>query len=261
SNVVESFADFTDAILRVGETFFDEQNNIKITALDVKEDYLDLCLGEIKDCLQLDPPIKEDNYKKKNRYLSFLPENKGKRFGILVKAKTLPAQFSSYIGEYRFVGPKNEFKEYSVVQNQTKGSRDSLRNKFIASKLQCEPYYANWDEADLLNIYGENILPGATYEIYTIDERCSVESCLSEPLTIETSKWGDVNNDNLVNEKDITEIINKLKRNPKALSKTQTQLGPNLPNPAQDVNSANIIYIDNASKGEQYPFEGPSVRC
>lgn len=42
--------DSADVILKEGKTFYDQENNIKITTLSVTDNYLEICLGELTDC-------------------------------------------------------------------------------------------------------------------------------------------------------------------------------------------------------------------
>ena len=65
---------------------------------------------------------------------------------------------------------------------------------FWASELQCEPHFAGFGNLETVHLFGEAILPGATYAVQTVHEGCGVDDDIqfSEPLAASTGAWGDV---------------------------------------------------------------------
>jgi hypothetical protein len=67
---------------------------------------------------------------------------------------------------------------------------------FYASFLQCTPHYQDWSTVGLLHIFGSAIVPSSTYRVQTLADTCQgIEStctAVSAPLTVSTTRWGDV---------------------------------------------------------------------
>ena len=60
--------------------------------------------------------------------------------------------------------------------------------------LQCEPYYHDWSDIDLLHVTGLEIVPSSIYDVDAIDEGCDaamVEN-VSAAIEVTTARWGDV---------------------------------------------------------------------
>jgi hypothetical protein len=95
--------------------------------------------------------------------------------------------FTLFENQSQFVGPPVIYVE-----------SDSSQTQFYSSKLQCEPYYQDWTTIGLLHVTGEAIVPSSVYEVENLAASClgSEDSCtaVSEPLSIATTRWGDVVN-------------------------------------------------------------------
>ncbi len=121
--------------------------------------------------------------------------------------------FTAFEGQVRWVGPPAAY-----VESASSGIR------FVASKLQCNPYYRDWTtysscssraqlcavDADclpsggtctvpidpLLHVTGSALTPSSVYEIEILSDTCmgTEATCpdFSEPLEMRTTRWGDV---------------------------------------------------------------------
>ena len=111
--------------------------------------------------------------------------------------------------------------------------------------LTCDPFAAGWDALGTVHVFGETIIPGATYEIRFVDLRCELDAAnsASAPLTLGTSLWGDVagpfdsnagiwtpSNGTIDITVDIVALIAKFSNEPGAMSKIRADLRPVTPN-------------------------------
>ena len=93
--------------------------------------------------------------------------------------------FTLFEGQTQYVGPPVQY-----VESVSSGT------PFMASKLQCAPYYQDWTTISLLHVTGEAIVPSSFFDVEVLGASCaSVEdTCedVSDALQIETGRWGDV---------------------------------------------------------------------
>jgi len=142
-----------------------------------------------------------------------------------------------------------------------------------AAKLQCEPYYTDWGALGTVHLYHESIVPSGTYIIEALDEGCdrTIEENYSAPLTISTSKWGDVVGDCTTNPcgppdgivnvtTDVTAVLDKFRNLEGAPIKARSDIDPNRPD--QIINMTDVTHVLDAFRGFDYPFEpGPPPPC
>jgi len=225
-------------------------------------DFLPLTI--IGNIIAPNPPLPEPNVTKKNRFISFIPTNPLKQTALRIKLTSLHhpvppytggniSNFSLYEGQYRWVGPPAVYRE-SQSDNRT----------FKAATLQCGPYYTDWGNISLLNIYGAEIVPSSIYDVQAIETGCNTNSpaCYSPSLNIGTSRWGDVVNpfnppspSTQPDFADISAITNKFKSLTGAPLKVQAKLQPKIINLTINVNFADISADVNAFKGFPYPYK------
>jgi len=126
----------------------------------------------------------------KNRYIGFKPPSSwtGKEIAIRVTAVDVPSN-PSCTGEVRWLGAPSEYCE----------SFGGCPVKFNASKLEitASPLFMDWTTLnDAVQIYGEEITPGARYSIQAVDitfqSNLDKETIYSNGLLVETAVWGDV---------------------------------------------------------------------
>jgi hypothetical protein len=99
--------------------------------------------------------------------------------------------FTAFEGQSMWVGPPVQY-----VESVSSGT------SFMASKLQCTPYYQDWSTISLLHVTGEAIVPSSSYDVENLAFACQGQEtsapCLSgganvsTPLAMATGRWGDV---------------------------------------------------------------------
>ncbi|UCC30113.1 MAG: hypothetical protein JSU86_18185, partial [Phycisphaerales bacterium] len=137
---------------------------------------------------------------------------------------------------------------------------------FWSAGLSCGPpiYRDDWSTKSPLHVYGDAIVPGATYEAQAIHEICDVvsEPNYSAPLVVTTSRWGDLVGtcavipcsppDGSVGiPTDVTACLDKFKNLPDVVLKSRADVEPNLPDWL--VNIADVMYTLDAFRGFTYP--------
>lgn len=216
-------------------------------------------------CMMMDTPIAEEPPVVKNRYIAFKPGNMKFSSAIRVRLKSLmhppnpdenTPDFSGFEDQIRWVGPPMVFIE-----------ADGSISTFMGAVLQCEPFYTNWGDIDLLHVYGSEIIPSSKYEVQMLHEHCvdlSDQLSYSGILTIPTAKWGDViepffSDSQNTSQPDIDDVLAEVDKFLGFLDplKSRSQLEPNIPDPTQNVSINSILQSVNAWLGSQYPFSGP----
>jgi hypothetical protein len=101
----------------------------------------------------------------------------------------LPLTF--FEGQYVWVGPPGQY-----VESNATGTT------FLASVVQCTPYYQDWSTVGLLHVTGSAIVPSSTYHVEQVAVSCegreNDSDCLpgganiSSQLQINTTRWSDV---------------------------------------------------------------------
>jgi hypothetical protein len=153
----------------------------------------------------------------------------------------------------------------SVVSEEA-GRNDADPPVFNAAPLGCEPVYLDWGAVGPLHVYGDVVVPGATYKVQAVDLPCGImdEEYYSPRLAITTSRWGDIVGrcdvipcsppDGLVNvATDVTAVVDKFMNRPSAPGKTRTDLAGAVPNSVVDIED--VVYVLDAFRGFDYPFE------
>jgi len=226
----------------------------------------------IDTCIPPDPVTTAPNARSLNRFLSFTPTNAGQRTAIRVKLVSLnhpdppptggtSADFSSYEGEVRWVGPPVELPEFSEV------GPPFAEPTWMGAALQCEPYYADWGSGLLLNVYGAEILPDSTYDVQAILEVCADrlddETRYSSPVPIATARWGDIAplyaGGNNPPQPDFVDISSEVTKFVGGLDPTKVQalLRFNVPPVNDSIDFRDIANCVSGFVGDPYPYDGP----
>jgi len=205
----------------------------------------------------------------KNRYISLVPGNAGRKSALRVTLNSLhrpesangsTPDFSGYEGLVRYVGPPRRLKE--IADGVDRGT-------FWAAQLRCEPYYTDWGRMDVLHVYGSEIIPSSRYSVQTILETCDPgeEANYSPALTVRTTDWGDVyrgadkdDPDLPPDMLDVNAVVRNFTNEPGAPIKASAQLRGRIPNPRVDVDFLDIADAVSAFSGAPYPYSGPD-RC
>lgn len=223
-------------------------------------------------------------YTPKNRYISFVPPTDcGGQAAIRVTFADLPPSFDYAEGRTMWIGQPSEFCENSGQAGVPAGGCGSApgipSRSFWGATLGCSPYYTDWSQFDVVQVYYEGIVPSggdhlvagdyipATYIIEAVSEGCNVssEDDFSAPLTVRTSKWGDVVRNcqtcpcwfpnGLVQMVDVTAVLDKFMNLYCAPIKARCDLEPSQPD--QIVNITDVNRTLEAFLGFGYPFDGP----
>lgn len=214
------------------------------------------------------PVLPEPDESPKNRFVSFRNSSPG-RTAVRVTIESMhhvdppytggpSIPFTHFEGQWLYVGAPTRF-----VESQAGGV------PFYAASLQCEPYYHEWGTIGLLHVTGEAIVPSSTYEVEILAATCLGDegNCVnvSLPLTIPTSRWGDVLHtpgseaDANIDFADISALVSKFRALPDALDKSLVLLaGLNSRgtlNPAPETDFTHISVVVDAFRGSPYPYK------
>ena len=212
------------------------------------------CLCQLADAVVPEPVAFE-----KNRYLSFSSANSGRRTAVRVTLTDLPTPFDALDDQIMWVSEPREISENAGKVNHEPGWPDSM-----SANLQCTPYCMDWADVGLLHVTDDEIVPGAVYDVQAIDCACDFgnDADYSAPLTITTSKWGDLVGtcavipctppDGVVNMgTDVTACVDKFRNLEGAVLKSRADIEPNFPDWL--VNIADVTYVLDAFRGFAYP--------
>jgi hypothetical protein len=212
-------------------------------------------------CPAPDPPATEPAPVEKDRYVSFVPGNPGKRVAIRVRLTSLHhpdppysggtvSDFSAFEGQVRWVGLPTQYVE-----------SDSDGTPFYSAQLQCDPFYQDWSTIGLLYVTGSAVVPSSDYEVQLIAEGCDtlVEPNYSAPLKLSTTRWGDVVGTPFSEPDfgDISALVSKYQSKPGAPIKARALLAGDangVVDPAPNVSFSHISACVNAYKGLPYPY-------
>jgi len=139
---------------------------------------------------------------------------------------------------------------------------------FNGATLQCDPHFDNFGPADLMHVFGAGVIPGATYEVQTVDTSCTDledPACYTDPLTVLTAQWGDIVDPFWTPDgpaqpdfKDISGAVESFMALPGAPIKARAQLQPNVPDPNAAVDFKDIAAVVAAFATGVYPYDGPN---
>lgn len=181
-----------------------------------------------------------------------------------------PVNFSAYeaptctaAGEgngcVRWLGPP-----VTVLESQDNPALGS----FMASRLQCTPYYFDWTTLGPITATGPEILPSSTYEISSYSISCQgVEATcpqVSPPVQAQTRRSGDIAmpwnppaTSTQPDPQDVVAVLDKFINRPSAPSKVVAQIQPNVTELNSNINALDTVATIDAFRGRAYPFSGP----
>ncbi len=209
-------------------------------------------------------------YLPKNRYLSFQGGDLGGRSqAIRVTFIDLPNEFSVWNGRSMFVDdPVQNCEIGGWPSNNPPEPCASPAPRPMLAALNCDPIYrTDWSSLGLIHVYNEGIVPGGRYRIEVIDERCEPDdpSAKSQPLFLNTNKWGDVCGrppgcvvpDALIEVTvDVNQVLQKFRNAPAAPVKVRADLEPGRLD--AKINISDVTQTLNAFRSIPYPFRPPA---
>jgi hypothetical protein len=215
------------------------------------------------------PPGGEPGYKK-IRYISFVPGNLGVQTALRVTLTDMPAPFDAFDGLQMWVGQALTKCENAGQTTPPAGGcapAPGLPRTFQTANLQCTPYCMDYGAVGALHVTDDEIVPLGVYDVQAIDCNADpdVEGNYSAPLTIRTSKWGDLVKDctvipcgppdGIVNvTTDVTSVLDKFKNLPGAVIKSRADIEPN--KVEWLINITDVTYCLQAFVGGTYPPAG-----
>ncbi len=180
----------------------------------------------------------------------------------------LPADaqdFSAFEGQVRYV---NLYRD-SGTGDPILDCEDSaaLGTTFKCATLGCAPEYADWAGlfgGGVLHVTGAGIVPSSTYNVSTLSVICTGQEAtcasVSDSLPIETSIWGNVDDNPLLNVSDIVGVVDSVGQIPPAFFEPRSLLRGDVPNPLTDTqNVLDVTLSVDAVKGLAFPYAGPQV--
>jgi len=205
----------------------------------------------IENCAAGSPPIAEPDGVLKNRYVAFVAPTDPTPMALQVRLANLPPPFDGYNGETRWVGPPAVHA-------------DGVGGSFVAARLQCNAYYHDWSTIGLLHVYGEAVVPSASYAVEALACAGGIAAATGS-LAIETGVWGDVvapfAADGTSPQPDFTDIaavVATFIDAPGNPGKARAQLQPGVPDPAAAIDFKDIADAVQAFLNEPYPYSGPT---
>jgi hypothetical protein len=239
-----------------GNDFLDSEEIADNPSLDSNDNgILDECEAEAP----IPPSSPPQSGFAKNRYISFVPQNPGMQTALRVTLTDLPPAFADHEGCTLWVGPPSDVSEVAG----TSGPGGPNDPKFKRAELQTTQHCMDWSTVGVLHVADSEIVPSAVYTVQAIN--CATnplnELSYSPPLSITTSKWGDIAGggcqapNNAVDMVDISCLIDKFNNRPGAPMKARSDIAPDVPDKV--VNFVDIEKIVDAFRSVLYPYFGP----
>lgn len=191
----------------------------------------------------------------RSRYLRFRPGSLGTSAAIRITLTQAPAGMGALQGTVMWAGPSQIITELAGETGETP------LPSFTRSKTQCSAHCQDWSVVDLLDIYGEAVIPGASYRIQSVGCGCDMgdPASFSIGLDLQTGTWADVGGnpdgtppDQIVDFIDIQNLVAKFKNLPDSIIKARADLDPETPNGLIDF--SDIQRGVEAFKGDGFPF-------
>ncbi len=218
-------------------------------------------------CPSAAAPLAEPDAVAKNRYVSFVPGNPGRKTAVRVVFRSLPSPHDVANGRSMWLGPPETISELGGVRLSSDAPGAP---SFVAASLQCEPFVTDWGAVGTIHVYHDGIMPGGVYEIREIDGACPSDdvASLSAELVLSMSQWGDVvetclqspcgpPNGTVDIVFDVVALLDKFKNAPGALTKARADIQPSVPD--QLLSITDVTRALDAFAGASYPFSGPGV--
>jgi len=208
----------------------------------------DVCECEVLDVTHEVPAVA------RTRYVALTPRNAGIKTAIKLTLWE-SAAFPEAVGASWWVGDPQV-----ITDSVTAGTEVTV------AALGCTPVYRDWGDIDLLYVFGDAVVPDATYEVRVVRAACPVgdPASFSTPEYISTGAWGDVVEPKASGPAagqpdfhDVAAIVQKFIDAPGAESLPDVDLYPAVPDQVidfQDVAADVAAFLQGG-----YPFGGPTI--
>ncbi len=145
--------------------------------------------GEFIEPLTLGSAVVTIDIPDTNRYLPLTGDITGASRAARVTFSDLPAPFDTLNGKSMWVAVPFEISESSGSAEPDVPGFDN----FYVATLQCQPSFIDWAPFGVVQVYHDDIIPGASYTIEYFDEGDPPTLAADvAPLVLRTSRWGDV---------------------------------------------------------------------
>ena len=209
---------------------------------------------------------------RKSRFISMMAPDttSGRQPAIRITFVDVP-EFPESNGSVKWVGSPLSYRDTAASDIE-----------FTASLIQCGPNFTDWTQAiptvdgqsvrpiEVIHVYGRDVVPGSIYQAQLVYSDCpnwqTSELCYSEPLTIDTAKWGDIvfplSPGTSSSQPDISDVLATVNKWLGSLepAKVRSLMEPDFLMPNVSVSIADILRVVDAWLGVPYPFGGP-VAC
>ncbi len=212
-----------------------------------------------------DPAVPDGSNGTANRYLSFLAGDAGRQQVVEVTFVSMPPGFEGLVGQTMWLGNPVSVSENSGIVDPANAPAFP---SFTAVPLSCSPTAADWSQLGALRVFGEAIVPGATYELRVVDaNQVGNPAATSSPFTIRTSIWGDLVQDcatipcgppnGIVGvPTDVVAVLDKFSNLASGPIKARIDVDPAVPDRIINVGDTGRV-LDSFS-GASYPFAAPT---
>jgi len=216
-----------------------------------------------------DPGVPDFGNGTKNRYMSMdastLSPARAGLYGLRVTFVSLPAPFEYANGRQMWI------QEPFVVTEASGSGGPTPPPTFYAATLGCAPFYTDWSAYGLFDVYDAAILPGAVFEVQTIEQTCdrASEDSYSTPLTVAMSRAGDIlgtgpgtSPQGVIDFVDISADVDKFRNLASAPRKAQADLvNSDISQALPDlkIDFVDISYCVDAFRNQVAPLPGPPV--
>ena len=221
---------------------------------------------ECENCRRGDAAVPAANVQARNRYLAFQPGNSERLTALRVTFTDLPSRFEKLEGDTMWVDRPTR------PQGSTSPS-----TAVPQARLTCDQVFRDWGQDGVIEVLGEEIVPGATYTIEALDVACvqpldpdrSDRSLspgvnpFSPGLAVSTvTRWGDIvgptaedGPDGNVDFLDISAVVDRFRNLPGALPTAFVDLYPEIPD--EQIDFVDVSMVVGAFGGADYPYPGP----
>jgi len=199
---------------------------------------------------------------RKNRYVSFVPNNAGASVAFLVELAQ-STLFGNAVGLTAWVG-----EPFDPGCPDPGDPPENCAGELV-SRLECVPVFRVWDDAAYVHVRSPYVIPRSTYRIFAIAQAGGQAG----PLTVDTSpkpldrQWADAvgifqigtgwgGPDGFVNVNDLQAGINTMQDTPSSAPTTWIDLSPDEAN--YIINISDIQAILQGIAGWAYPFPNPN---